>query len=98
MDLEADAGLLFNQDRAFPKTVGDALLVYSITKNLDFRLGGGAAFIYDGGEIDGLSQSAVYGSIRSGFRYKSFRLEIDHYSSPFHDDSGINLLTIGWEW
>jgi hypothetical protein len=97
-DLSANTGFIINDNRWHPKISGILTLGYHITENFKFRLGGGPTFIYDGGHIEGLEQAAVYGNIVSGFQYKNIRLEWDHYSSPFHDDSGTNFLKIIIDW
>lgn len=71
---------------------------YNITENISILLGGGPTYIVDGGNFDGLAQSDLYGNLRGKINIHSWLIGIEHYSSPFDDDGGINLLTFGKEW
>jgi hypothetical protein len=76
---------------------------YNIIGDLRVFIGGGFfTLIVNNDQIDGLAQSALYGSLEGGLEYKSFTIGIDHGSSPFHDsaqgDSGFNTLYVGYQY
>jgi hypothetical protein len=73
-------------------------LEYHITDKISVRAGGGPTAIYNGGHFEGLDQSILYGNVRGGFKVHDWLIGFEHYSSPFDDDGGINLFTIGREW
>lgn len=70
-----------------------------LTRNLRMFIGTGLLFLVDGGDIENLAVSPLYGSLEIGIEYKNFVFGIDHASSPFHGgedgDSGINLFYLG---
>lgn len=72
---------------------------YNITEDFRVFLGAGLLVLIDGGDIENLAVSPLYGSLEGGIEYKEFIFGIDHVSSPFHGgdegDSGINLFYIG---
>ena len=59
---------------------------------------GGLSLVPNGGDIPGLAQSSIYGTLRTGIRYQPWKIGIfiDHISSPFHNgkdgDIGKTLL------
>lgn len=71
---------------------------YNITEKISINVGGGPAYIHDGGNFEGLDSSWLYGNIRGQININSWLIGVDHYSSPFDSDGGINLLTFGKEW
>ncbi len=54
--------------------------------NFTFLSHGGLSLVPDGGEIPGLADSPIYGTLRIGVRYNpwKFGIFIDHISSPLH--------------
>jgi hypothetical protein len=72
---------------------------YHITDNWRIFIGGGVLTLIDGGDIDNLGHSILYGSIEGGLEYKSLTIGFNHVSSPFHDgsdgDRGFNDLYFG---
>lgn len=97
-DKETYETFIYDND-LFTGAGGRLRLKYSFTKNLNIFAGAGVLYIYDGGDITGLADSWLYGSMSAGIGYKSFILGIDHVSSPFHHadegDSGLNTIFIG---
>lgn len=73
---------------------------YSFTDNLNIFIGSGLVILFDGGCIDGLAQTFIYGTIEGGIEYKRVVVGFNHMSSPFHDssdgDSGFNTIYVGW--
>jgi hypothetical protein len=70
---------------------------YNFTENISLSIGGGPSHIVDGGNFDQLDDSWLYGNIRTNLTIHKWRIGIDHYSSPFDSDGGINLLIFGRE-
>lgn len=75
---------------------------------LSIFLGGGFAVIPDGGDLDKLAHSWLYGTIDFGLTWPNStwwlpdEAAVRHISSPFHHavdgDSGLNFLMIRWSY
>jgi len=71
---------------------------YHLFKNIDVIIGGGFSVIPDANAFSGLAKAPLYGTLQGEIRFKNFAVGIDHISSPFHDDSGLNFFKVSLEW
>jgi hypothetical protein len=83
------------------KRVGTSLkwgLRYDVYKGVSVIGRGGFSVIPDGGDVDKLAHSWLYGNLEFGLGYKQWSLTLEHISSPFHHategDSGINFIKL----
>ena len=94
---------IFIQNSDVYAGIGDRLWYdINLSKNTCLAIGAGILYIYDGGDISGLADSWLYGSLGAELSYKSFFVGVDHVSSPFHHasdgDSGCNTVMLGFKW
>lgn len=73
-------------------------LRYHLYKGLSIYGRGGFSVIPDGGDIDKLAHSCLYGNLDFGFVYKNWSLGLEHISSPAHHaedgDTGLNFIKL----
>jgi len=75
-------------------------LRYHLYRGLSVYGRAGLSVIPDGGDIDKLAHSWLYGNLDFGFSYKQWSLGLEHISSPIHHacdgDSGLNFIKLEW--
>ena len=95
---EIEAGMLYYEGDETCYFIGRYGLFASIYKDLELITSIGPAFLYNGGQIEGLAQSFVYSNCLVGLRWNKWELAYEHISSPFHDgydgDIGLNFIKL----